>query len=244
MSTVEAAHHRVRQLGRPGQRPLPPRRKMPSSRIPQRGRQQLDHRDDGGTAERVHAPDNVREHAQSQDDRGPAPVPALANGTGEQPEEEDGQGQAERVRVLPGQRREEVPPVDGERVVEEERQGGRGHDRRDRGAQPEEAAAGPGADRQDERPENGAQLERDVVGDDPAADGDEEVGDGEVEGVERESVVPAGVPPGDVPVAQQRLEVLGHGDVRARVAAGGRRVGEEQARVELPNGDRHHRSRW
>ena len=58
--------------------PLPPIRRMPSSRMPQRAGQQLDHRDDGGAAERVHAPDDVGEDAQGQDDRGPAPVPTLA----------------------------------------------------------------------------------------------------------------------------------------------------------------------
>ena len=165
--------------------------------------QQLDHRDDGRPTERVHAPDDVREDTHGQDHRGPAPVPPLAHRTGEETDEQDGEGQAERVGVLAGQGREQVPPVDGERVVEEERQGDRGHDRGDRWAQPEEAAAGPGADGQADRAEDGAELEGDVVGDDPAADGDEEIGDGEVEGVEGEAVVPARVPPGDVSVAQQ-----------------------------------------
>ena len=70
--------------------------------------------------------------------------------------------------------------------------------------------------------------------------GDEEVGEGEVEGVEGEAVVPAGIPAGEMPVAEQRLEVLGHRDVRAGVAARRRGVGEQHARVELRQRDDDH----
>ena len=108
------------------------------------------------------------------------------------------------------------------------------------GREPEEPAAGPGADREQHRPEDRAQLEGDVVGDDPPADGDEDIGEREVEGVERQAVVPARVPAGEMAVAQQRLEVLGHRDVRARVATRRRRVREQHAGVQLREGHDDH----
>ena len=169
---------------------------------PARG-QQFDHRQDDCAAQGVHAGDDVREDAAGEHDRRPAAVPPLPDGAGEEPEEQHGQRQAEGVGVLPRQRREQVPAVDGERVVEQERQRGGGQEGGERGPQPEEPAAGPGADGQHDRTEDRAQLERDAVGDDPAADGDEEVGDREVEGVEREAVVPARVPTREVAVAEQ-----------------------------------------
>ena len=203
-------------------------------------RQELDHREDHRAAERVHAPDHVREDAHGEHDRRPAAVFALPDGTGEQPEEKHGQRQAERIGVLPGQRREQVPPVDGEGVVEQERQGGGGEDGRQRGPEPEETAAGPGADGQDDRPEDGPQLEGDTIGDDPAADRNEEVGNREVEGVQGEAVVPARIPAREVAVHQQALEELGHRDVRARVTTCGRRVCQQHARVQLRQRDDDH----
>ena len=180
-------------------------------------------------------------------DRGPAAVPPLPDRTGEEPEEQHGQRQAERKGVLPGQRREEVPAVNGEGVVEQERQGGGGQKGGERGPQAEEPAAGPGADRQHDRTEDRPQLERHAVGDDPTADGDEEIGNREVEGVEREAVVPARIPSRQVAVAHQGLEELRHRDVGAGVAAGRRRVRQQHARVQLRQrddndaGDRDHR---
>ena len=222
---------------------------QPESRVgnPPAGGQELDHRQDDGAPQRVQTRDDVRQHAAGQHDRGPAAVSALSDRAGEQTQEQDGQGEAEGERVLPRQCREQIAAVDRERVVEEERQGGGRQQGGKRWAEAEEATARPGADRKQDRSEDRAHLERDVVGDDPAADRDEEVGQGEVEGVEGEPVVPAGVPAGEVPVEQQRLEVLGHRDVRARVAACGRRIGEQQARMELRErhdddaGDRDHR---
>ena len=102
-----------------------------------------------------------------------------------------------------------------------------------RGAQAEEAAAGPGADGEQHRTEDRDELEGHVIGDDPPADGDEEVGDREIEGVEREAVVPARIPTGEMAVADQGFEELGHRDVRARVPPGRRRIGEQHARVQL-----------
>ncbi len=180
-----------------------------------------------------------RMHAAERDGR-PGSVPALAHGCREQPEGQEGQRDAERERILPRQGGEEVPAVDRVRVVEEERQRRRGQQGRDRGTQAEEAATRPRRDREQHRPGDRAQLEGDVVGDDPAADGDEEVRQREIEGVEGEAVVPARVPAGEVPVAEHRLHVLRHRDVRAGVAARRRGVGEQQARVELGQGHHDH----
>ena len=110
----------------------------------------------------------------------------------------------------------------------------------ERRAQAEESTAGPGADGKRHRAQDRAQLERDAVRDHPAADRDEEIGNREVEGVEEVLVVPARIPAREVPVAQQRLEELGHRDVRTRVTAGGRRVREQHARVQLRKGDEDH----
>ncbi len=204
------------------------------------GRQQLDHRQQRRAPQRVEPRHDVGEDAPGEHDGGPGAVPPLAHGGREQPQEQHGQGEAERERVLPRQGREQIAAVDRERVVEEERQGRRGQQRRDGGAEAEEAATGPRRDGQHHRPGDRAQLERDVVGDDPAADGDEEVGQREIEGVEGEPVVPARVPARDVPVADHRPQEVGHRDVRAGVPARRRGVGEEQAGVELRERDDDH----
>ncbi len=201
------------------------------------GRQELDDRQNAGAAQGVHSRDDVREDAAGQHDRRPPAVSALPDGTREEAQEQDGEREAERERILPRQRREEVAAVNGERVVEEERQGGRGQKGWKWRTQAEEATTGPRTDWEEDGSEDRAHLECDVVGDDPAADRDEEVGQREVEGVEGETVVPARVPASQVAVAQQHLEVLGHRDVRARVASGGGGVREQQVQVELR--DRH-----
>ena len=237
MPTVEAAHHRVRVRGDGFGRLVVAPQCKPRVGHPPAGGQELDDRQDDGATQRVHPRDDVREDAPGQHDRRPAAVSALPDGAREEAQEQDGQREAEGERVLPRQRREEVAAVNGEGVVEEERQGRRGQQRGEGRTQAEEAATGPRADREQDGSEDRAQLERDAVGDDPAADRDEEVGQGEVEGVEREAVVPARVPAGQVAVAHQHLEVLGHRDVRARVASGGRGVREQQVQVELR--DRH-----
>ena len=232
MPRVEAAHHTVRAGDRSDRVVVAPEH-QPRVGNPPAGGQELDDGQDDGAAQRVHARDDVREHAAGQHDRRPPAIPALPDGTREESEEQDGQREAERERILPGQRREEVAAVNGERVVEEERQGGCGQKGGERRTEAEEATTGPRTHREHDGSEDRAHLERDAVGNDPAADRDEEVGQREVEGVEGETVVPAGVPAGQVAVAQQHLEVLRHGDVRARVASGRRRVREQQARVEL-----------
>src|SRR3974390_2929447 len=86
--------------------------------------------------------------------RGGAPPPRASS-----PPTERRRGGAERERVPPGHGGEEVPAVDGEGGVEQERQCGDGHGGGDRRAQPEEPPARPGAHRQEQRAEDGGPLE-------------------------------------------------------------------------------------
>ena len=186
--------------------------------------------------------DDVGQDARRQHDGGPAPVPARAQSASHQTEEEQGQRDAQRVGVFTGQGGEEVPPVDGERVIEEVAQGEGGYRAGIGPAHPEEPSHGPRGDGEQHGPEHRDPLERHRVGDDVTGQGGQQVRQDEVIGVEGEAVVPARVPTGQLAVGEESGPQEGrHGEVAAIVTAGGCRGGDEQARVELPEHDHNHR---
>ena len=207
---------------------------------PQAAGQEIEKGEKGRTDDRPERRDDVGEDAEGEHDGRPSPIATRPLPVGDEPDEDQRQRDAEGVRVLAGQGGEEVPPVDGVRVVEEEGERGRGQRRRDGRAQAEEPSAGPRGDRQGDRAEDRRPLEGDVVGDDPSTDGRQGVGEDEVEGVDGKPVVPGGIPAGEVPVRDQALEERRHHVVGARVAAGGRRVRQEQREVHLPEDDADH----
>ena len=173
--------------------------------------------------------------AGAERDRRPAPVPAGPQPTGHEAEKDQRQGDAERVGVLPRQGGEEVPPVNGVRVVEQVAQG-QGGQRTGNGApHAEEAPHGPGRHRQQHRAEHGDPFEGQRVGDDVAGQRGEQVRQDEVEGVEGEAVVPPGVPAGELAVRQEtRSQERRHGVVPPVVASGRVGRGQQQAGMELP----------
>ena len=173
-----------------------------------------------------HGRDDVGQDARRQHQPRPSPGGGRCGSRrANRPEEQKGQGDAEGVGVLTGQGGEQVPPVDGQRVVEEERQRGRGQRRRRRRPQPEEAAEGPGGHRQEQRAEHRGQLEGDVVADEVRGQRHQDVGQHEVEGVDGVSVVPRGAPAGEVG-EEVGAEVGRHHVVGPGVAPGGGGVGQ------------------
>ncbi len=160
---------------------------------------------------------------------------------GHHAEEQEREGEAEGEGVLAGECRQNVPAVDGEARLEEEREGRRREARGPRIAEAGEPPEGPGAHRQQQRAEHRDQLERDVVGDHRVEQHGEDARQGEVEGVEREAVVPARVPPRQLSVGEEvRLQERGQCHVRTGVAARGGRRGEQQVGMELAEGDGGH----
>ena len=57
--------------------------------------------------------------AGGQGERGPTPVAPGTQSPCHEAEEHEGDGDAQRIGILTGQRREEIPAVNGVRVVEE-----------------------------------------------------------------------------------------------------------------------------
>ena len=140
----------------------------------------LDDGEDGRTAQGIHARDDARRHRPARTTAPPRCRPSLT-AHAKSPRNSTARERL-GVRVFPGQRREQVPAVDGEGVVEQERQGRGRQEGGNTARSPKigrmpthRSAGGPTEDR--------PQLECDSVGDDPAGDGDEEIGNGEVEGV-------------------------------------------------------------
>ncbi len=180
--------------------------------------------------------------ARGEHDGGPGPVPPRADPPGHETEEQKSQRDAQRVGVLTGQGREEIPAVNGVRVVEQVAQGEGGHGSGERPAHAEEPTHGPRGHREQHRSEHGDPLEGHGVRDDIAAQGGQQVGQDEVIGIERKAVVPARIPAGQLAVPQEVGPQEGrHGVVAAVVTTGGRRGGDEQARVHPPEHDGDHR---
>ena len=172
------------------------------------------------------------------DDRGQDRALATPDTSSKEPDDEETESERERERVLPRQGREEVAAIDGERSIEEKRQGC-GSQRRGNGRpEPEHASHAIGAERHRHRPRDGRQLECQAIGEDERGDRCDQVGQDEVVGVEREAVVPARVPAGEAPVGQQvRPQVRRQSEVGSGVAPGRGGCRDEEFRVELPDRD-------
>ena len=223
-----------------------PASRAPSARMPARNfsrrlarpqQEQQDRPDDGeDRGQEVAEPGDGQEHARQH------PVPAGVEAAGHDAEEQQGERQADREGELPGQRRGDVPAVDRERPVEEERHRDHRQQRRSREAHAGQAPEGVGGQREGDQAEDGDQLEGHPVGQDQVEGDHHQGGKREVEVVGGEAVVPVGRPAGDAAVGQEVVaQVVGAPHVGAGVAAGRRRVRQQQRRLQLEQHEQHRR---
>ena len=157
-------------------------------------------------------------------------------------QEEQREREREHERVLARERAREgaahdvqVERLRGVAAVLEVEERGRAHRDHRRGgtrrAQAAQEHVGP--DRQQQRPERGDELERDVVGQDDVEGDDQQRREREVELPGREARVVVGGPAGESPRQQVVAQERGEPHVRAGVASGQRGVAQELARLEL-----------
>ena len=123
-------------------------------------------------------------HADSSSTAGMREPPG-AHAPHDDAQEDERDREPEREGVLPRHGRVQVAAVDGEGLVEQERQGEDGEHGGPGPLQARQPAEGPRRDGEGDRAEDGDELEGDVEGDDVAEDRRQGVGEGEVEGVER-----------------------------------------------------------
>ena len=194
----------------------------------------VEHQPDDRARCREQCGQEVAEEGGGEEDRRERAVSPGAQAGRDDPEEHQRDREAEREGELAGEGREEVPPVDGEARLEEERKCRGGQARRPRVAQPGELPEGPGTHREEECPEDGHQLEGDVVVDERVEHDGDQSRQREVEGVEGKAVVPARVPPGQPAVRQQiGLQIRRQRDVCPGVTARGGGRGQQEGRVQL-----------
>ena len=238
----DEGEHQHRQPGEDGVGPRddlvrPPRARLADAAAPQ----ELEDHDDGDRAQAEQPRQDVRRQRRAETERREPVAPSLARPACEQADREQGQREREGERVLARHRREQVPAVDRERGVEEERQRGDRQGHGDRSGCPEEPPEGIGGDGQDDRAEDGGQLEGDGEADHVAGEGREHVGQDEVVGVGGNAVEPPGVPGSEVEDVARRAQVRRQRQVRPRVATREERRGDQEVRVQRPHRDVDHR---
>ena len=160
MPITDVSHHRRRRVGpkKMSAAPAPTKQNSVGTRWHKHARREQQHRRDPRPP-RAHAPD----HDAEEDER---------------------HRQPEREGVLPRHGRVEVAAVDGEGLVEQERQGEDGEDRGPGPLHARQTSERPRRDGKGDRAEDGDELEGDVEGDDVPEERRQRVGEREIEGVE------------------------------------------------------------